>query len=161
MKRGCSVFIDAGSTTMAFARMLPDANYFILTNAPHMALELISHPSTTVLLTGGTLNRDNLTLSGAKSVELVSSVNIDLAIMATSGYSLSGQFTSGNFDETELKRLVIRKAHTTIMLMDSSKIGNNMPFTFAHMSDIDYLVCENNLPKEIAQEAAQCGTVIV
>ena len=161
MRRGCSVFIDAGSTTMAFARLLPEGNYFILTNAPNMALELITKPNAPVMLTGGTLNHDNLTLSGAKAVDFVSSINVDIAFMATSGYSLSGQFTSGNFDEAELKKLVIKKAHTVVMLMDGSKLDRNMPFTFATMSDIDVLISEGELPEEVQAEAQRCQTKIV
>ena len=47
------------------------------------------------------------------------------------------------------------------MLMDSSKLNRNMPFTFAGMSDIDVLICEGELPEEVQAEAQRCQTKIV
>ena len=34
------------------------------------------------------------------------------------------------------------------MLVDSSKINKNLPFTYATLNDIDALVCENLCPRK-------------
>ena len=47
---------------------------------------------------------------------------------------------------------VIAKAAKVVMLMDNSKIGRSLPFTFANLSDIDMLVCDAPLPQEVAFE---------
>ena len=44
----------------------------------------------------------------------------------------------------------MEKARTRIMLMDSSKLAKRMPFTFARLSDIDVLISDSGLDKEVA-----------
>ena len=52
---------------------------------------------------------------------------------------------------------MISKAAKVVMLMDNSKIGRSLPFTFAHLSDIDMLICDAPLPPEIASEIKAQG----
>lgn len=84
---------------------------------------------------------------------MLDGMNIDVAIMAVSGYSFNGGFTSGSLQEAQLKQLVIRKAACTMMLMDCGKIGRSHPFTFASLDDVDVLVGDNMLPSEFMKEA--------
>jgi DeoR family fructose operon transcriptional repressor len=80
--------------------------------------------------------------------------------MATSGYSLENGFTSGNFNECELKKLVIEKARKKILLMDITKIDKTMPYTFATLKDIDILICDADLPDDIKKAAQENGVLI-
>ena len=73
--------------------------------------------------------------------------------MATSGFSLESNFTTGNLNESELKSAIIKKARKVIMLMDSSKIDKNMPYTFANLKDIDILISEKDLSEKIKMQA--------
>ena len=70
--------------------------------------------------------------------------------MSASGFNIQTGFTSGAFSECELKAAVMEKARTRIMLMDSSKLAKRMPFTFARLSDIDVLISDSGLDKEVA-----------
>jgi len=139
---GRSIFIDSGTTMMFLAKMLPNQNFSIVTSAPNIAMEIIQNTNPSVTLVGGQLSRNNLTISGANSVNFIKSINIDIAFMAASGYSLKNGFTIGNLDESELKKAIIRKAGKIILLMDSSKMDRNMPYTFASLKDVDILVCD-------------------
>ena len=77
--------------------------------------------------------------------------------MSPSGFSLRTGFTSGSQSESLLKRAVIAKAAKVVMLMDNSKIGRSLPFTFANLPDIDLLICNAPLPQEIAAEFQAYG----
>ena len=81
--------------------------------------------------------------------------------MAASGYSVGSGFTCGDFDECELKRLIIGKARRIVLLMDTSKLDRQLPYTFARLEDIDCLVCEHELPEEIKREAQQGNTQLI
>lgn len=160
---GChSLFIDSGTTMMAFARHLPDTNLTVLTAAPNIALYITAHkPQCSVLLTGGSLNPKTLSCSGYGSVELIKILNIDVAFMATSGFSQNGGFMVGEFFECEVKRSVIAKAEKIVMLMDCTKIGKNMPFTFAAPAEIDALVCNPHIDRETEAYLSSKGVQIV
>ena len=154
---GRSIFIDAGSTTMQLARLLRSGRYSVITNAVNVALELSQNKSATVNLMGGELNRNNLCLSGAGALEHLRHINIDVAFMAASGYTLEDGFTNGSFDEYELKRFVIQKAKKTVILMDAGKLGKCMPYTFCRPEDADVLVMDQPPETDLLQKAKEAG----
>ena len=85
------------------------------------------------------------------------SVNIDTAVLSTTGYSEKGGFSVGSYTECMLKRKVIQKAGRVILLMDRSKLGRTLPFTFAELEDIDVFICDGPLPQ--LRAAAQAAHV--
>ncbi len=160
VETGRSIYIDSGTTMMCLAQELPDENFSILTSGPNIGLEIIKKTKPNVVLTGGVISRNNLSVSGSNWLHLIRNINIDIAFMATSGYSLETGFTIGNFNECELKKLVIEKARKPILLMDITKIDKTMPYTFATLKDIDILICDADLPDGIKKAAQENGVLI-
>ena len=157
-----SIFIDAGSTMMALANHLPDRDLTVLTAAPNIALTIVRRsPQCSVLLTGGSLNPKSLGCAGYNSMELIGQINIDIAFMGASGFSVANGFMVGEYFESDLKRAVVEKAAKVIMLMDSSKIGVSMPFTFARASDIDVFICDRDIDPETESHFLSKGTKII
>lgn len=147
-----SVYLDCGTTIMYLSQFIAEQKLFITTSAPNIALECIKNPNANVFLVGGNLNKDNLSLSGVNAIDFIKNINIDIAFMATSGFCPKNGFTCGNYDEGEVKKHIIEKAAKVYMLMDSSKVGNNLPFTFANIEDVDILITDNQLSDEIVNE---------
>lgn len=158
---GRSLYLDSGTTLMLFAKEIPDDYISILTSGPNIALELIKKSKPNVMLIGGQLNRNTISVSGANATSFLSGVNIDTAFMAASGFSLQNGFTSGTYSECELKQEVLKRASSVIMLMDSSKIGKSLPYTFGSLSDIDVLVADDDLPEELKAAAAENGVTVI
>lgn len=150
VEEGRSIFLDSGTTIMYLAQLLGNQKLFITTNAPNIALECAKNPNATINLIGGTLSRENFSLSGMNALNFLNNINIDTAFMAASAFSFKSGFTAGDFGESEIKKRVISKANKSLVLMDSSKFGKNLPFTFAHLSDIDLLISDDEVSKDIA-----------
>ncbi|NLB81922.1 MAG: DeoR/GlpR transcriptional regulator [Clostridiaceae bacterium] len=144
-----SIYLDSGTTIMYLAQMLENQKLFITTSAPNIALECAKNSNATINLIGGTLSRENLSLSGINAVSFLDNINIDIAFLASSGFSFKNGFTAGNYEECVIKKFVVSKANKTIVVMDSTKFGKNMPFTFAHLSDIELLISDENVPKDL------------
>lgn len=155
IETGRSVFLDSGTTMMCLAKILPNEDLSILTSGPNIGMEISKKSKPSITLIGGQLNRHNLCTSGAYAMEFLRNINIDIAFIASSSFSMDSGFTCGNFNECELKKAVIKKARHKILLMDTSKLDKSLPYTFAELGDIDILICEKELPnsvKEVAQE---------
>lgn len=161
VQNGRSIYIDSGTTCMYLAQQMPDQNLFVLTPAPNIALELVRNSGYKISLTGGQLNRDTLTLSGFNATEYVKGLNIDLAFIGTSSFSLNTGFSCGDFYEAELKKLIIRKSQKVIMLMDSSKINASLPYTFARLKDINVLICDQTLPEQYQKAASRAHVRLI
>jgi len=161
VEKGRSIYFDAGSTIMCLARELPDDSFSILTSGLNIALEIIKKPKASVVALGGLLNKNTLSVSGPDALASIDNINIDLAFMSASGFSLSSGFTVSNIYECELKRKLVLRAKKLIMLMDTSKINKNMAFTFASLKDLDTWVCESELPEEVQSEAEKYGVNVI
>lgn len=159
-----SVFIDAGTTMLAFAKEVPNIQASIVTSGPNIALELAKKPLLTVSLCGGVLNKNNLTLSGSVAIDALSSINIDTAFTVASGYGAEYGFTCGMESEAAIKELVTRKARTSVMMLDASKLGKVLPYTFARLEDYDILITDKDpqeLPAELRRAAEEAGVALV
>ena len=151
---GSTVFLDAGSTSLILAGMIPDTNISVFTTGPSIALELCRLTMPSINLCGGSINRANLALSGQATLDALDKINIDVAFLGASGCVAGTGFVCGRESEMLVKRRVLEKARMTVVLCDSSKFGRILPYTFASMKDVDALITNAPLPEELAADAA-------
>ncbi|MBP3391780.1 MAG: DeoR/GlpR transcriptional regulator [Clostridia bacterium] len=161
VEKGRSIYFDAGSTIMALAHLLPDEAMTIITNGTNVAQELVTKPKITVMMPGGTVNHNTLSVSGSTSISFIQNINIEYAFMSASAFSLDAGFSVSNIYEAELKRAVINRAKKVVMLLDSSKFDKSLLFTMAELADIDYLVCDRAPSLEIRKAAKAAGVQII
>lgn len=160
-EKGRSIYFDAGSSIMCLAKLLPDDNFSIVTSGANIALELLKKPKISVFTLGGLVNRNTLSVSGPNAISVIDTINIDIAFMSASGFSLDSGITVSNIYESELKRKVVCRAKKVILLLDSQKINKNMTFTYSNLEEIDILVTEKQLPSDIMNEALKHGVLLI
>lgn len=161
LETGRSVFIDSGSTMSTFSDMIPERRYSFTTTDPRVALKLCRSGTSAVNMVGGRLEGDNLTVTGLQATRFLSNINIDVAFLTPTGFSLEDGFTVANFNECELKRIVVEKAKTVIMLMDSSKCNRVLPYTFCDLTGTDIIITDTAFPKEMLKNAAAMGVRVI
>lgn len=161
LEAGRSIFFDAGSTLEHAARYVPNMRMTFTTTSPSVALELCRTGIHVVNIVGGRIDRDNLSVSGIYAMKYLEEMNIDIAFLSPTGLSLDGGFTCGDYSDCELKKLVVKKAHTVVILMDRTKIDKTLPFTFCDMSDVDYLITDHTLPDDLALLASKTKCKII
>lgn len=149
LEAGTSVFIDSGSTTLYFAKEMPDMNYYISTNGISVAAELLRKKMPVVTLIGGEVSRNNLATSGHLGLNFLDNINIETAFMSATAFTMEGGFSCGSQSEADLKSRVLSKVKKKIMLMDTSKVNKTMPYTFAKLEDIDVLITDDGLPDDL------------
>ncbi len=152
-----SVFLDASTTNLMLARSLPDINLNIITTGPSIALELCRLHNPVVTLCCGTINRKNLALFGQNTLEMLDKINIDLAFIGVSGCSVDAGFTCGTEGDMLVKRKVIQKARTSVVMCSREKLKCLMPYTFADFSDVDYLISDEPMPEAFRAAAKEAG----
>ncbi len=156
------LFIDGGSTTTYFARALPDENFYVITNAIVIAETILRKEKPKVTLLGGDLRRNNFITVGKSCENFIKDLNIEIAVMTATGFiKESGAFTCGMQTEAEVKRAIIKKADLVIMLIDSSKVGKKTPYTFAELSDVNYMVVDKSFPKDLKIAIENSGIKII
>lgn len=156
-----AIFLDASTTNLALARSLPDIHLNIITTGPSIALELCRLHEPVVTLCCGTMNRKSLALSGQNTLEMLDKINIDTAFIGVSGCSVEAGFTCGTEGDMLVKRKMIQKARTSVIVCGKEKLSCLMPYTFADFADVDYFITDSTLPDGFAEKAQQCNMRIL
>lgn len=156
-----SVFLDASTSNLFLARNLPDINLNIITTGPGIALELCRLHNPVVTVCCGIMNRKNLAISGQNTLEMLDKINIDTAFIGVSGCSGNVGFTCGTEADMLIKRMVIKKARSAVLMCGAEKLNRLMPYTFATMEDVDYIVSDEPLPENFAKAAKKAGIKIL
>lgn len=156
-----AVFLDASTTNLMLARSLPDIDLNIFTTGPNIGIELCRLHNPNITLCCGTINRKNMALSGQNTLEMLEKINIDLAFIGVSGCSADAGFTCGAESDMLVKRQVIRKARTSVVMCDTAKFSRLMPYTFARLQDVDYLISDGRVPDSIVQAAQEAGVTLL
>ena len=156
-----SIFIDAGTTALTVAKYMPDIDVNIFTVSPNISLELMRVKKPIITECAGTLDRENLMLSGYFTLSILDQIIFDVAFMGASGFSLENGFTCGVQNQMMVKKHAIQRAKKVFIMMDNSKIDQTFPFIFAQLSDIDYLVTDKELPSEYISIIRQNNVTII
>ena len=127
-----AIFIDAGSTTEAFASTLAHnyrgQNWSIVTNSPNVAhtVAAVGVPQVTIL--GGTIKARTQAVVGPNAVETLRSLS---------------------------------QSNHVVVLCDSTKLGRESNVQFAKLSDIDVVVSDRNVPPDFTSKLHPYDTSMV
>lgn len=158
---GCSLFIDGGTTAMYLAKEIHDMNVNVFTNGLAVAIELAQKKNLNVIMLGGQVMKDNLSTASPVAKTYFADTNFELAIISASAFTPENGFSCGSQVEADLLKLVRAKAKSLYMMLDSSKIGKIMPYTFAHIQDIDVLITDDSFPAELKTLFTQKDIVVM
>ena len=148
---GASVFIDGGTTALYFAKEMPDVPCTVFTTGIAIAQELSKKKNITIHVLGGILKKENLSTVAAVAPVYFQDVNFEYAIISASAFTPESGFACDSMMEAEQLKLLRSKAKFTYMMLDSSKIGKIMPYTFAAIDDISVLITDENFPSSLKE----------
>lgn len=141
---GQSLFIDAGTTTSAFAaELVRVSGISVITNSFDIVTTLRrSETDASVLLLGGRMVTDVPGTYGELTLAEISRFRADAAVI--SPVALHPENGAGNYDlhEAEVARAMIAQSAQLILLADHSKLGVFSQVQFCTCAEIDTLVTD-------------------
>src|SRR5579875_823195 len=134
---GDTLFMDSGTTTLELAHLLHNRrNLTVLTHSLPVAIALVER-GVKVYISGGLLRPDELALSGVIANQVAGNFYVDKAFIGPDGISLHHGLTAFHVEESELRRTILTKANTVIVLADHSKFGATAFTQFASIAEMD------------------------
>ena len=161
VEENCSLFIDGGTTALALAKELPDLHVHVFTNGLAVAIELSQKKNMNVSMLGGQVMKENLSTASPVAKAYFDATNFELAIISSTAFTPENGFSCSSQIEADLLRQARKKAKSLYMMLDSSKIGKIMPYTFAHIEDIDVLITDENVPSDLKELFAEKNIVVM
>ena len=159
---GGSIILDAGSTALAVAEMLPpDIDLTVLTNILAAASVLSTHLGINLYLLGGRVRGTTGAAVGDWATSCLADVTVDVALVGTNGISVARGLTTPDQSESLVKRAMVRAARRCVVLTDSSKAGDDHLHRFAHLSEVDLVITDTDLDDNVAAELRAAGPEVV
>ena len=162
IRRGHVAILDGGTTTLQIARHLPhDLHATIVTHSPTIAVALVENPSVEVILLGGRLFKHSVVTVGAAAVEAVARIRADLYFMGVTGIHAKAGLSTGDLEESHMKRALMASAAETHVLASAEKIGAASPYVICPLTDIDGIVAEAGIPKKTLADYRKLGLSVI
>lgn len=159
---GDAIFLDIGTTTLMMAKKLKKRNKLtVITNFLLIALELANSPGIKVIMSGGELRGEELSLSGPISNKSVENIFLDKSFIGVGGLSIEGGFTDYHLDESEFRRMMIKHSKKSYALADHSKMNVTAIFKSADIHEIDVLITDDKSPESLLKHLAEKGIEVI
>jgi DeoR/GlpR family transcriptional regulator of sugar metabolism len=145
--QNASLYLDTSTTVLQLAKLLVMRDDLtIVTNSLQIS-QILATSDNQVLLTGGQFRKKSNSYVGAWTLHALQTVNLDLAFLCCDGFSKTGP-TIRSYQELEIKSSVITHSKKSLILCDSSKLGNQGLYTFSEFQTIDMVLMERPLTDE-------------
>ncbi len=145
------LMFDGGSTTECIAEKIKYLNNYekisIITNGLNLVNICSNYNCENIFMIGGKLLSRTLTFVGPEAVQEIKKYNIDIAFMGTTGVSLEHGFSSSNLFEIEVKKAIVDRARTVVVVADHTKFGKYGLKFFCNFEEIDFLITSDLVEK--------------
>ena len=138
---GTTIFIDASSTCLYMARYMSECHGVIVYTNGIILAQLLDEKGIETHIIGGRLVHRSGTLVGEEAIAEVSMINFDALFFSSNGYC-DDVVTDYSEEETQLRRVLIRRSKKKYFLCDSSKFGVKRVYVVCTKNDIDMIVTD-------------------
>ncbi len=146
---GSTVMLLAGSTTGAMVPSLFDRRLTVVTNGLEIAHGLRHAPHVSVVVLGGYLHREQMTLLGPMTLAAMASVHVDVMMAGAWGVDPDTGVTGNKISQAGDHDPMLRHTERLIVLADATKIGRRGPTLFAGMDRVHTLVTDRAAPPDV------------
>lgn len=151
IKDGDNIMMDGSSTVY---NMLFFLNQFrdllVISNSAKISMEL-SETNIRNISTGGRMARGTVSFVGQEAINAIRNYNADIMFFSCKGITKDGYLTDVDKLECDVRKEMMKYAEKKVALVDSSKIGKRYLYNLCHISEIDEVICEEELPDYIAK----------
>jgi DeoR family transcriptional regulator, glycerol-3-phosphate regulon repressor len=141
---GDSLFVDAGSTTTAFAGALASAKGLtVVTNSIDVALRLGGPRSShRVHLLGGDVRAADRETVGPETIDQIGRFRPRYAVLTVGAIDLTGEVFDFDPEEASVARAMIGQVQAVIVLADHSKFGRPALLRICHLRQVSRLITD-------------------
>ena len=147
---GESIVMDASTTALSVARHLKArrglSQLTVITNGLRLAAELAGHPGIIVLMLGGRVRWEALSVVGQLGDGLFSRINVQKAFLGAAGFTLESGLADATEEEAQIKRSMVTAAREVIAIVDRTKWERAAFATFCPTDKISIVLTDDGVP---------------
>lgn len=159
---GATVLITGGTTTEAMVPFLGErAGLTVLTNGLNIAYQLSRHPDVSVVVLGGVLRHDEMSLLGPIAEQVLGEFHVDIAFSSAFGIHADDGMSASDVNEAGTDRRMLATANSLVLLADASKFGRRGPVRVANVEQISCLITDDAAPADDLDRLRERGVEVV
>lgn len=160
VKPGSTVYLDAGTTCQALAKLLRDQKGLtIFTNSVPL-LSLARNSGAKICVPGGELRVPSLSLIGSIALKWLENIRFDIAFIAASGLHLTEGASVPSFEEAAMKQAAMQRAASSILLADFSKWNVPVTVLFSKWDNFDRWITNKKIPTQQSKLLKKWGCTL-
>ena len=133
----------------------------VITNALNIANKLAEHEHVNVIVPGGFLRKNSLSLVATTAEESFKNYFCDKLFLAVDGFDTTHGLSTPNVEEAHLNRVMISIAKQVIVVTDSSKF-NKRSFAFiAPITSVDVVITDAGIRDEDKKRLETAGIRLI
>ncbi len=162
IESGDTIILDSGTTTLEINNHLSNIESLtVITNALNIANRLVEHEHVNVIVPGGLLRKNSLSLVGTTAEESFKNYFCDKLFLAVDGFNTTHGLSTPNVEEAHLNRIMISIARQVIVVTDSSKF-NKRSFAFiAPITAVNTVITDAGIPEENKKRLETAGIKVI
>lgn len=158
---GASLFLNIGTTTEAVARALTGHRGLrIVTNNLNVAMLLSQGQDFEITVAGGRLRRHDMAVVGEATVDFINQFKVDYGIIGISGIDPDGTLLDFDYREVKVAQAIIANARQVFLATDHTKFGRRAMVKLGHVSLLDALFTDGELPRDFLEMLAAHGVAV-
>ncbi|HTE08748.1 MAG TPA: transcriptional repressor AgaR, partial [Flavitalea sp.] len=162
VEEGDTIILDSGTTTMEIAKNLSSiAELTVITNALNIANQLADHPRANIIIPGGFLRKNSLSLIGSTAEDSFKNYFCDKLFLAVDGFSTTFGLSTPNVEEAHLNRIMISISKQVIVVADSSKFHKRSFALIGPVAGIDVLITDEGIPPDDQKKLESAGVKLI
>jgi len=155
-----TILIDGGTTTYLLAQELLGRSLQVVTNSLPIATVLQNAPQVELILTGGVLYPRYGILLGPIADQTLASVHTSLLFMSVAGVNDASLFNQ-NLLMVQAQRRMMEQSQKAVLLVDSSKFGQQTLARLCALDEIDVVVSDAGLSVEHQSQVRAAGCELI
>lgn len=157
-----SLLINIGTTTEQVAHALKDHHgLLVITNNVNAVHIMKNFMGIELIIAGGLVRRSDGGIVGVAAVDFINQFKVDYAVIGVSAIDEDGSLLDYDFREVRVAQAIIDNARHVILVADLMKLERNAPVRIGHISQINTLVTDGELPQELRSICRDHGVEIV
>ncbi len=156
--------MDASTTALSVARHLKArggwSQLTVITNGLRIASELAGHPGIIVLMLGGRVRWEALSVVGQLGDGLFSRINVQKAFLGAAGFTVESGLSDATDEEAQIKRSMVAAAREVIAIVDHTKWERAAFATFCPTDQISIVLTDDGAPDAMVRALAGRGVEV-
>lgn len=162
ISEGETIILDSGTTTLEVAKCLGGfKDLTIITNGVNIAMELAKYPQLSVIMLGGYMRSQSLSITGMNAESTLKDYYVDKLFLGVDSISLDKGLSTPSADEASINRTMIECSKEVIAVFDSSKFNKRSFANICQPSTLGTVVTDEGISKEAAAGLVNAGVRII